>query len=316
MDYAGPVDGKMILVVIDAHSKWIEAIPLTTATALTTIQQLRKLFAQFGIPDTLVSDNGPQFSAMEFQEFCRTNGIRHTRVAPYHPSSNGLAERAVKIVKQGLKKQAGGTMSDQISCLLFQYRITPQTTTGVTPAELLLGRKSKSRLDLLKPRVESRVEERQSQQKAGHDKRAQSRQFHVGDSVFVRNHNQGDRWLSGTIIETSGPLSYKVRVQNGRDMRCHQDHLRKRDEVNTPPPTPESEEDTDLPIGDTPAPAEDGPHPPGGAPADTDSSTESSTSDTSGTSGTPNVDSPTPRVRTYPSRARTQPNWYHNEYRT
>lgn len=164
----------MILVVIDAHSKWIEAFPMTTATACTTIQQLRKLFAQFGIPDTIVSDNGPQFSAMEFQEFCRLNGIRPTRVAPYHPSSNGLAERAVKIVKEGLKKQSSGTISDQIARMLFQYRITPHTTTGSAPAELLLGRKPRSRLDILKPHIESRVQERQSQQKAGHDKRSKS----------------------------------------------------------------------------------------------------------------------------------------------
>jgi len=54
--------GKMLLVVIDAHSKWIEAIPLKTAIALTTIRQLRKLFAQLGIQNTLVSDNGPQFA--------------------------------------------------------------------------------------------------------------------------------------------------------------------------------------------------------------------------------------------------------------
>ena len=97
IDFAGPMSGKMFLVVIDAHSKWIDVFPMTTATATTTIQQLRTLFAQFGIPDTIVSDNGPQFSAVEFQQFCRLNGIRHSRVAPYHPSSNGLAERAVKI---------------------------------------------------------------------------------------------------------------------------------------------------------------------------------------------------------------------------
>lgn len=66
------------------------------ATALTTIQQLRKLFIQFEILDTILSDNGSQFAASEFQDF---------RVAPYHPSSNRLAERAVRIVK-GLKKVA------------------------------------------------------------------------------------------------------------------------------------------------------------------------------------------------------------------
>ena len=144
IDYADPVEGKMVLIVIDAHSKWIEVIPLSTATVFTTIQQLRKLFSQFGIPDTIVSDNGSQFTAMEFQEFCRLNGIHHTKVAPYHPSSNGLAERAVRIVKEGSRKLSRGTMTDRLSRVLFQYRITPQTTTGTAPAELLLGRKPRS----------------------------------------------------------------------------------------------------------------------------------------------------------------------------
>ena len=171
VDYAGPVEGKMLLVVIDAHSKWIEAIPLATATAQTTAQQLRKLFSQFGLPETMVSDNGPQFAAQEFQEFCRSNGIRHTLIAPYHPSSNGLAERAVRIVKQGLKKLTEGSMSDRLSRFLFQYRLTPQTTTGSAPAELLLGRRPRSRLDLLKPSLETRVHDKQAQQKVSHDKK-------------------------------------------------------------------------------------------------------------------------------------------------
>ena len=82
-------------------------------------KQLRKLIAQFGIPDTVVSDNGSQFTATEFQEVCRLNSIRHTMVAPYHPSSNGLAERAVRIVKEGLRKLKDGTMTDRLSHILF-----------------------------------------------------------------------------------------------------------------------------------------------------------------------------------------------------
>lgn len=244
VDYAGPIDGNMLLVVIDAHSKWMEVFPLKTASALTTIQQLRRLFAQFGFPNTIVSDNGPQFAAAEFR---RLNGIKHTRVAPYHPSSNGLAERAVRIVKEGLRKQSGGTLSDKLARLLFQYRITPQTTTGIAPAELLLGRKPRSRLDILKPTVEDRVERKQQQQqKTGHDKRSRVRQFTIGEQVFVRNHAQGDKWLPGTITETSGPLSFRVHIENGRTMRCHQDHLRKRGEVDITQTQESSEDDSDV----------------------------------------------------------------------
>ena len=73
------------LVVIDADSKWIDAFPMTTATAITTIQRLIKLFAQSGIPESIVWDNSPQFIAGDFQEFCQLMGIHHVRVAPYQP---------------------------------------------------------------------------------------------------------------------------------------------------------------------------------------------------------------------------------------
>jgi len=64
----------MFLVVVDAHSKWSEVIPVTTTTASRTIEELRKLFATHGLPEQLVSDNGPQFIADEFGVFMRNNG--------------------------------------------------------------------------------------------------------------------------------------------------------------------------------------------------------------------------------------------------
>ncbi len=135
--------------------------------------------------------------------------VRPEYIAPYHPSSNGLAERAVRVVREGLKKQQGNNITDQLFRFLFQYRITPQTT-GTAPAELLLGRKPRSRLDILKPALEERVHGKQQQQKATHDKRSKVCQFAVGERVFVQNHNQGDKWLPGIIKKASGPLSPRI----------------------------------------------------------------------------------------------------------
>ena len=250
VDFAGPMEGKMFLIVIDAHSKWIEVFPMATATALTTIQQLRQLFAQFGIPESIVSDNGPQFAAAEFQEFCRLNGIRHVRVAPYQPSSNGLAERAVQVFKQGFRKSSMGTPSDRIARFLFQYRITPHTTTGLSPAEMLLGRNLRSRLDLLKPNLEQKVAEKQRRQQFDHDRHSRVRQFSDGEKVFVRNQGRGETWLPGHIIESSGPVSFKVQLQDGRTISRHQDHLRKRfTEDPEQSDIPLCEDDMDIAIG-------------------------------------------------------------------
>ena len=91
----------MFLVIADSHSKWIEAFALKSATSAMVIQCMQPLFARFGLPDTLVSDNGTCFVSAEFKQFLECNGIRHITSAPYHPASNGFAERAVQVVKSG-----------------------------------------------------------------------------------------------------------------------------------------------------------------------------------------------------------------------
>ena len=66
----------MLLVVVDSHSKWIEVQTMSTPTAVATIEQSRVMFARWGIPETIVSDNGPQFVAQEFKMFCKSNGAK------------------------------------------------------------------------------------------------------------------------------------------------------------------------------------------------------------------------------------------------
>ena len=75
----------------------------------------------------------------------------HVTSAPYHPSSNGLAEKAVQIVKSGITKTTGDNVETKLNKFLFDYRRTPQTITGKSPMEVLNQRKMRSRLDLLHP---------------------------------------------------------------------------------------------------------------------------------------------------------------------
>ena len=95
IDFAGPFLNQMFLVLIDAYSKWIEVFPMTSTTSEATIHKLRTVFAQFGLPETLVSDNGPNLVSAEFEEFLQRNGITHVTSSPYHLATKGLAERAV-----------------------------------------------------------------------------------------------------------------------------------------------------------------------------------------------------------------------------
>ena len=118
----------MILVIIDSHSKWIEAFPTDSSTSTTVIDLSRRLFAQFGIPEILVTDNGSCFVSEEFETFLSKNGIKHILSAPFHPPTNGLAERAIQILKKGIKKEKGGSMTSRIAKVLMAYRVTPQST--------------------------------------------------------------------------------------------------------------------------------------------------------------------------------------------
>ena len=159
MDLAGPFLNQMFLVLIDSYSKWIEVLPLTSTTSTALIQKIRPQLAQFGLPTTVVTDNGTQFVSEEFEQFLKNNVIRHITSAPYHPATNGLAERAVQIFKAGMRKITDGSTSDRIARILLNYRRTPQTTTGSSPTELMFGRNLMTRLDLLLANLSARVEQ-------------------------------------------------------------------------------------------------------------------------------------------------------------
>ena len=113
---------------------------------------------------------------------------------------------------------------------MFAYRLAPHSTTGVSPSELLLGRKPQSRLDLLRPSTAKRVENKQLQQKTAHDVSARQRKFDVGNLVYVLNFRAGEKWIPGKIIQVNGPVSFCIQLQNGKIVRRHQDHLRQRTE--------------------------------------------------------------------------------------
>ncbi|KAI0241195.1 hypothetical protein LSAT2_000115 [Lamellibrachia satsuma] len=90
--YAAKIMGRMILVVIDAHSKWIDVHFTSGATSAITSGKLQQSFSTHGIPDVIVSDNASGFDSEEFQDFCRHNGIKHITSVPHHIASNGLAK--------------------------------------------------------------------------------------------------------------------------------------------------------------------------------------------------------------------------------
>ncbi|XP_029141795.1 uncharacterized protein K02A2.6-like [Protobothrops mucrosquamatus] len=150
IDYAGPFQGQFFLLLVDSHSKWLEVIPVSSTTTARTIQVLRGIFASHGLPDVLVSDNRPQFTSSEFQAFLQANLIWHATSAPFHPASNGQAERMVRTTKDALKRLTHGSWHHRLVDFLLCQRTTPCTATGKSPAELCWGRRGRifAKLDL------------------------------------------------------------------------------------------------------------------------------------------------------------------------
>ena len=108
-------------------------------TSDSTMQVLRELFARYGLPMTIVSDNGPQFVSDSFKCFLKQNGIKQMFSPPYMPSCNGQAERYVQSIKNMLKKQDKNlSKNHRLFNVLFNYRNTPHAVTGMTLDQLFL----------------------------------------------------------------------------------------------------------------------------------------------------------------------------------
>ena len=172
IDHDGPFMGKLFLLVIDAHTKWLDVYTTPSTSTTATVEALRRSFTTFGLTEVVVSDNAMGFTSEEFESFMQANDVKHICTPPYHPSSNGLVERAVQTLKSGLKKLTSGTLETKLSRFLFSYRSMAHSSTGLSPAELMLGRKLHSPLDNLRPNLEKRMHQEQERQKGIHDKHA------------------------------------------------------------------------------------------------------------------------------------------------
>ena len=223
------LEGVHYLLMVDSYSKWLNVEMMTNTNSCKTINVLRNWFAMFGIPVELVSDNGPQFRSEEFELFLTRNGIQHTLVAPYHPASNGAAERSVQICKKALKKylieslQGGGKkvlLNVRLNNFLLSYRVTPQTVTGQSPYDMVFRHAPRIRFTLLNPKALSHKKQVVTASKVEH-----LREFDIGQHVGVRNNRGGlIKYIKGCIIKRLGPLTYLVRVA-GSIRYCHADHL-------------------------------------------------------------------------------------------
>ena len=230
VDFAGPVQGRTYLVLVDAYSKYPEIMKMNSTTSQATVHVLRDIFSRQGLPEVIVSDNGPQFVAHEFQKFCQENGIVHRTSAVYKPATNGQAERVVQILKSAIKQsQLTKTDVDTVIARYFlRYRTTPHSSTGEAPSVLLMGRRLRTRLDLMKPSV-GKVVERKQEYVASKQANRHCRTFQVGDAVFMRNYSVSydvqRKWIRGVVHEVLGERHYLIDIGESVKHKRHIDQL-------------------------------------------------------------------------------------------
>ena len=248
------IKGDKYLLIVDYFSRFPEVVKLTSTTSATVISILKSIFSRFGIPEVVRSDNGPQYSSQEFASFAASHGFKHITSSPLYPQSNGQAERAVQTVKQLLKKESANP-----HLALLSYRATPLPWYGLSPAELLMGRRVRTPVPQtdrhLTPQWPYLQEFREKDHKF---KECQSRDFNKRHQVRKQPAVPQDTevWVSsgaepvpGRVIAQSDlPRSYVVDTPSGQ-VRRNRRHLT----MMPTPATAPTESETSTPSEQTTA---------------------------------------------------------------
>jgi hypothetical protein len=238
LDHAINFMGTNWLVVTDAYSKYPCIHPTSSTSTKATIDLLEEDFAHFGYPHTLVSDNATTFISEEFQSWCKERGITHLTGAPYHPATNGAAERLVQTFKQALRKSSLPPKK-ALQEFLMQYRRTP-TSSGFSPSELLMSRQIRTRIDTLLPSPAHIAQGKQSKDTSkaetvpdiGSVARV-TKQYKTGDTVYALycgpRRDRQPRWVPAVIKKSQGTRCFNVKVvPHGPVWRRHWEQLRPR----------------------------------------------------------------------------------------
>ena len=214
------LQGKNYLLIVDYFSRFVEVIKLASTTANAVITATKSVFSRYGVPELLMTDNGPQYMCATFRKFAEEYNFTHTTSSPHFPQSNGQAERTVQTVKRIL------TRSDDPFLALMTYRATPLPWCGYSPAKLLMGRNIRTKIpqvaehltpqlsDFRKFRTDN--EKFKKQQKTNYDSQHRTRELpSIPDDteVWITTDN---KQIPGQVTSTAEtPRSYYVNTPTG-----------------------------------------------------------------------------------------------------
>jgi len=234
----GNYGGKQWIIITDQFSGW----PLMRnlgkeALSRDVIKSFMMVFADYGIPETIVTDGGPQFKSKEFEELCGKFMINHEMSSPHHPQSNGHAENAVKQMKRLIHctfdPQLGTVNLEKCTKALLLFRNTPRRPSGLSPAEILFGRVLRdgvpTKLDQYLPQHREAVLRRQEAVESYRrqmEKIENVRRFRKGDRVAVQDP-VSKRWnLRAIVIDEPKFRNYIVETEEGGRYRRNQKFLK------------------------------------------------------------------------------------------
>ena len=219
--------GKPYLVVVDYYSKFIETSLMRDKTAGTIVTHMKSIFARYGIPDELVSDNMP-YNSKEFKQFANDWGFKLTTSSPTYPQANGLSEKAVQTVKRILKKASDPYIG------LLEYRNTPVTAMTYSPAQLRMSRATRTKIpvsqELLEPQLATKVKQQLEacQQSQAHYYNQGAKPITALKPQEVVRLRQGTTWILALVNEKAEtPRSYLVTTATGQQYRRNRKDLLK-----------------------------------------------------------------------------------------
>ena len=223
---------KDYLIITDYYSFYPEVLTMNKATSAAVIEATKAVFARHGTPDVLITDNGPQYASKEFQLFTQDWSFQHKTSSPHFPSSNGLAEAAVKTIKRIIQKTKDS--KGDLYQALQAYRAT-QLASGKSPAQLLMQRRIKTSLpihpQLLKtrdgPQVVENKKEQRLKQKLTYDKNKRVLSpLEQGAHVRMYDYERKLWQAPAKVVQEVSPRSYLVQTEEGVKYRRNRADLK------------------------------------------------------------------------------------------
>ena len=226
--------GQEYMVTVDYHSNYFELDKIPNTTSETVIDKMKGHFARHGIPDRLITDNGTQYTSSLFKSFTRDWKIKHETISPGNSQANGAAEAAVKQAKRLLKKcKASG---EDLYIGLLNLRNTPTEGLNTSPAQRLLGRRTKSLMPMAESKLRPGYINPEKEAELKEDRRAQAadmskkdlKPLQTGDNIRMQPIDTGKtEWQEAKVTKQLTSRSYEVTTDKGKKYRRNRRFLKK-----------------------------------------------------------------------------------------